>query len=295
MTLRVLITIPHVFAPRAGSLYSSQNASKKALKRSALHNATLGNLARLGRENLIHASLGKGKSVVTRELLTSDGVDLTIELITPEKESLASSLPEHPSIRRIKPNVSDLTQVPLAAARRALEQAYDYDLVGYIEDDLAIQSRDFFQKILWLIKEFGPKYAFLPHRCEHISGLGDVILSGDPDGGRPDLFWDTGETLSVNWPLGKTLFYRATNPHSGCWFLSQEQAVALCHYWSRSNWISSFELSGPLEQAASGLLLPVFHIMKPDPDNYRFLMIHHHDSLWERHLKEDGSKVEAIS
>ena len=24
-------------------------------------------------------------------------------------------------------------------------------------------------------------------------GKGDVILSGDPDGGRPDLFWDTGE------------------------------------------------------------------------------------------------------
>ena len=29
---------------------------------------------------------------------------------------------------------------------------------------------------------------FLPHRCECIDGLGDVILSGDPDGGRPDLF-----------------------------------------------------------------------------------------------------------
>ena len=42
----------------------------------------------------------------------------------------------------------------------------------------------------------------IPHRCEHIPGKGDVILSGDPDGGRPDLFWDTGETVSVPWPLG---------------------------------------------------------------------------------------------
>ena len=294
MTLRVLLTIPHVFAPREGSLYSSQTASKKSLKQTALHGATLGNLARLGRRHWIHASLGKGKSVVTRELSTSDGVDLTIELITPTNATLADSLPEHPSLLRLEPNVSDLTQVPLVAARRALEQAHHYDLVGYIEDDLAIESRDFFQRIMWLVEQFGPKYVFLPHRSEQIPGRGDVILSGDPDGGRPDLFWDTGETLNVTWPLGEMCFYRATNPHSGCWFLSQQQAIALCHYWSKNNWVSSFQLSGPLEQAASGLLLPLFHIMKPNPEHYRFLMIRHLDSLWERHDLEDGSTLEAL-
>ena len=294
MTIRVLLTIPHVFAPREGSLYSSQTASKKSLKQSALHGATLGNLARLGQQHWIHASLGKGKPVVTRDLNTSNGVDLTIELITPANASLADKLPEHSSVRRIEPQVSDLTKVPLIAARRALEQAHNYDLVGYIEDDLAIKSRDFFHKILWLVRQFGPKYAFLPHRCEHIPGQGDVILSGDPDGGRPDLFWDTGETLNADWPLGRTRFYRATNPHSGCWFLSKEQAIALNDYWSKNNWVSSFQLSGPLEQAASGLLLPIFHIMKPDPDHYRFLMIEHLDSLWKRHSRENGSILEAL-
>ena len=295
MTLRVLLTIPHVFAPRAGSLYSSQTASKKSLKQSALHGATLGNIARLGREHWIHASLGKGKPVITRDQITNDGVDLTIELITPKEESLANTLPKHHSLVRIEPEIDDLTKVPLIAARRALEQAHKYDLVGYIEDDLAIESRDFFQKISWLVQEFGPRYAFLPHRCEHIRGRGDVILSGDPDGGRPDLFWDTGETLNVNWPLGEIRFYRATNPHSGCWFLSKEQAMALCHYWSKKHWVSSFQLSGPLEQAASGLLLPLFHIMKPDPNNYRFLAIRHLDSLWKRHSREDGTTLEELT
>ena len=294
MTIRVLLTIPHVFAPREGSLYSSQTASKKSQKQSALHGATLGNLARLGNQHWVHASLGKGKRVVTRDLSTSDGVELTIELITPTKASLADTLPKHPSLRHIEPQVSDLTKVPLLAARRAIEQAKDYDLIGYIEDDLAIESRDFFQKILWLVKTYGPRYAFLPHRYEHIRGQGDVILSGDPDGGRPDLFWDTGETLNVDWPLGKTTFYRATNPHSGCWFLSKEQGIALNDYWSKNNWVSSFQLSGPLEQAASGLLLPIFHIMKPKPDDYRFLMIQHQDSLWKRHEREDGTTLEEL-
>ena len=109
---------------------------------------------------MIHASLGKGRPIVTRDLITSDGVDLTIELITPANAGLADTLPEHPSLRRIEPKVTKLTNVPMTAARRALEQAHEYDLVGYIEDDLAIESRDFFQKILWLVKEFGPRYAF---------------------------------------------------------------------------------------------------------------------------------------
>ena len=294
MTIRVLIAIPHVFAPKKGSIYSSQTASKKSLKQTALGEATIGNLSRLGQQHWIHASLGKGKSVVTRDLKNNTGVQLTIELVTPANSSLADSIPEHPSLLRLEPNVNDLTQVPMVAARQALEKAEDYDLIGYMEDDLVIESPEFFLKILWMINQFGVKYAFLPHRCEHIPGRGDVILSGDPDGGRPDLFWDTGETLDIPWPLGHTQFYRATNPHSGCWFLSQQQALALNHYWSRNNWKSDYQLSGPLEQAASGILLPVFHIMKPKPEDYKFLMIRHLDSLWKRHDHENGSKLQEL-
>ena len=293
MTLKVLLTIPHVFAPKEGSLYSSQTESKRQVKQNALQEATLGNLARFGPQHWVHASLGNRKPVITREMETADGVELTIQLFTPQQASLAAAIPQHPSLQRINPEVSDFTTVPMTAARRSLEQAEDFDLVGYIEDDLSIETRDFFQRILWLVNHFGPKYAFLPHRCEAVPGRGDVILSGDPDGGRPDLFWDTGEMLTAPWPLGESRFYRATNPHSGCWFLSRQQALALGHFWARNNWSSDFQLSGPMEQAASGLLLPLFHVMKPDPGHYRFLMVRHLDSLWQRHPLEDGSFMEA--
>ena len=295
MTLKVLLAIPHVFAPKEGSLYSSQTASKKTLKEKALAEATLGNLARHGTDHWIHASRGKGKAVFTRKIKNIDGIDLTIQLYTPPEASLCKILYKHPSLQTINPDLRDFTKVPLLAARRALEQAENYDMVGYIEDDLAIETRDFFHRIQWLIDQCGPKYAFLPHRCEQITGRGDVILSGDPDGGRPDLFWDTGEALNIDWPLGSTRFYRATNPHSGCWFLSQTQALALAHHWTRKDWTSPFQLSGPLEQAASGMLLPLFHIMKPDPAHYRFLMVRHLDHLWERHPLENNSRMEAWS
>ena len=287
--MKVLLTIPHVFSPKQGSLYSSQSEAKRAIKQQALWQATLGNLSRHGTAHWIHASLGKAQPVVTRELSTSMGVELTIQVYTPGGASLAGALPAHAHLQILEANGEDFSQVPLVASRRALEQAADYDLVGYIEDDLLIEDSEFFAKILKLVEISGGSYAFLPHRCESIPGQGDVILSGDPDGGRADLFWATGETIQVAWPLGTRQFYRATNPHSGCYFLSRGQALAILNFWEERDWHADFQLSGPLEQAGSGLLLPLFKLMKPVPAHYRFLMLRHQDELWKRHPFEQGS------
>jgi hypothetical protein len=284
--MKILLAIPHVFSPKQGSLYSSQTESKRHLKRSALIKATTGNLSRHSKQHWIHASLGKGKEVVTRALSSSLGADITIQLYTPNAASLAGALQPHSGLQIIDPQVEDFTQVPLTASRRLLEQASDYDLVGYLEDDLLIEDPEFFRKLLYLDQLTDGSYAFLPHRCESMQHQGDVILSGDPDGGRPDLFWDTGETLRVPWPLGDLMFYRATNPHSGCYFLSQRQAVRVTTFWQDHDWQASFQLAGPLEQACSGLLLPVLKVMKPIPDHYRFLMVRHQDELWRRHRLE---------
>ena len=281
--MRVLLAIPHVFAPREGSLYSSQTEAKRHIKKEALLKATAGNLSRHGSAHWIHASLGKGKPVVTRGLQTSLGVDITIQLYTPSGASLAGDLPDDPRLQLLDPGVEDYSQVPLVASRRLLEQAHEYDLVGYMEDDLLIEDRQLFQKLLYLDRCSDGGYAFLPHRCEQIECRGDVILSGDPDGGRPDLFWDTAEQLAVPWPLGDVHFYRATNPHSGCYFLSRRQAQRVVEFWEPRHWQADFQLSGPLEQAGSGLLLPVLKVMKPIPDHYRFLMVIHQDELWRRH------------
>ena len=281
--MKVLLAIPHVFAPKQGSLYSSQTEAKRSLKQEALFKATIGNLNRHRQLHWIHASLGKNQPVVNRKLSSPDGVELTIRLFTPPGANLADALPEDPDLERVDPCVSDYTQVPLVASRHLLEHAEGYDLVGYMEDDLLLNDPEFFAKILYLDHFSDGSYVFLPHRCEHIPTQGDVILSGDPDGDRRDLFWDTGEVLSIPWPLGERRFYRATNPHSGCYFLSQRQALTVRDFWVQQHWTSSWALSGPLEQACSGMLLPVLRVMKPIPEHYRFLMVRHQDDLWKRH------------
>ena len=66
--MKVLLAIPHVFAPKEGSLYSSQTEAKRSLKQEALLKATIGNLNRHRQKHWIHASLGKNQQVVNREL-----------------------------------------------------------------------------------------------------------------------------------------------------------------------------------------------------------------------------------
>ena len=247
---------------------------------------------RHGKQHWVHASLGNRQPVVTRELKSNYGLDITIQLFTPKAASLAGDLPTDPRIQIIEPGVSDNMNVPLVASRRLLEQSAKYDILGYMEDDLLIEDPEFFQKLACLHRDLPSEYCVIPHRCEHIPGRGDVILSGDPDGGRPDLFWDTNEQIRFRWPTGDKLLYRATNPHSGCYFLSNKQAKIVLGFWESNQWSSSFQLSGPLEQAGSGMLLPVLKVMKPIPADYRFLMVRHLDELWKNHAFEEKQIME---
>ena len=279
--MKVLLGIPHIFDPKASPTYSSQAEEKRALKTEALKAATEGNWNRLERHHWIHASVNE--QVVIRALKTTMGIDLTIQVFTDPGASLADQISSCKGVTLIKKALKDRTRLPELASRRIIEQAHDYDLNGYMKDDLLIEDPEFFHKIQWLVKSSGGTYTFVPHRCEQIPGRGDVILSGDPDGRRNDLPWDTGETLKMKWPLGERRFYRAKNPHSGCYFLTRDQALRIGEFWRSQRWWIDFQFGGVLENACVGLLLPVLKMMKPVPEHYRFLMVRHQDHLWTRH------------
>ena len=131
----------------------------------------------------------------------------------------------------------------------------------------------------------------IPEECNNYTDVkwndrGGYIIGGSR-WRTTDLFWDTGEKIAYKWPTGIVTFYRATNPHSGCFFLSQRQARSVLKHWEEQNWESAFQLSGPLEQAASGRLLRILKVMKPIPQDYKFLKVMHNDSLWKRHKFEE--------
>ena len=281
--MKILVGVAHAFSPKEGSAYSSQNTEKKETKERALFKATIGNIIRHSKKQWVHASLGNRGKIVTRQFETNIDQDLTIRLYVAKGANLAESLPKHKKLEVVEIELENKMELPLFATRHLLEHCEDYDIVGYIEDDISIEDEYFFQKLRCIQKDIPSEYAVIPHRCEKIEEYGEVILSGDPDGGRPDLFWATGEKITYNWPTGSITFYRATNPHSGCFFLSKEQANIVKGYWQERNWESTFTLSGPLEQAASGRLLSTLKIMKTIPEDYKFLKVVHNDCLWKRH------------
>ena len=116
--MKVLLAIPHVFAPTEGSLYSSQTESKRKLKQDALLRATIGNLNRHRKRHWIHASLGKEKEVINRELNTETGVELSIQLFSPPQDNLAHILPSDPDLHIIDPGIDDYTKIPISASRK---------------------------------------------------------------------------------------------------------------------------------------------------------------------------------
>ncbi|ABB25096.1 hypothetical protein Syncc9902_0121 [Synechococcus sp. CC9902] len=221
--------------------------------------------------------------MVNRKSEVKDAFEIKIQLYTNSNASLCNKIEENERLEIININTEDYMQVPAIASRRLIEQRKGYDILGYIEDDILIEDGEFFNKIRFFLKSLDKEYVVLPHRCEYIKNKGDVILSGDPDGGRPDLFWDTKEKININWPTGQKTIYRATNPHSGCFFIGSEQAEILYEYWSRKNWKSKYQLSGPLEHAASGRIIMNFKIFKTVPEDYRFFMVRHQDELWKNH------------
>ena len=139
--MKVLLAMPHVFAPKEGSLYSSQTESKRQQKQQALLRATIGNLNRHRKRHWIHASLGKSKDVVNRELQTNDGIDLKTLVFTPPEANLVEALPVDKYLTIIHTKLDDFQQVPLSTSRYLLEHCDDYDLIATSKMTLLYRSR----------------------------------------------------------------------------------------------------------------------------------------------------------
>ena len=285
--MKILIVVPHIFDPSAkDKKYSSQSIDKKTIKQNALRTATIENILRHSQNFFIHASLGNKKEVVTRRMETRELKEIKVQLYTKQKYNLADGLPRHENLEIIYNDDHENINIPLLASRKLLEQAKDYYILGDMEDDILIDDYEFFEKVKCMHDVLPKDYTVVPHRREYIENRGDVILSGDPDGGRPDLFWDTGEKIGLIYNHNKIELYRATNPHSGCFFISTQQGIELEAKWANRDWKYPFQLAGPLEQAASGRLIENLKVMKTVPEQYRYFSVRHMDKLWKKHRFE---------
>ena len=104
-------------------------------------------MTRHNREQWIHASLGKGKEIVTRKIATNLEQEINIRLYAAKDANLVSCLPNHEKIQIIEVEAEDKMNVPMMATEDLLKNAEGYDLVCYLEDDITIEDPYFFQKL----------------------------------------------------------------------------------------------------------------------------------------------------
>ena len=168
-------------------------------------------------------------------------------------------------------------RVLLEASFEAERAGDPFDYIAYLEDDILLTDADFFLKLRSFSRAFGNRYLLMPNRIETMENKGQLrrfYIDGDYNPKASETYRrSTGNVLSFS-HLGEIVrFEQPFNLHSGCFFLNREQARSYADSGHAASIDTSFH--GPLESAATLGMLKTFQLMKPSPENGRFLTVEH--------------------
>lgn len=170
------------------------------------------------------------------------------------------------------------TQRVLLQACQAAETAGEpFDYVVYLEDDILLTDADFFLKLRCFNRAFGDQYLLMPNRIETLEHKGQLrrfYIDGDYNPAASEPYRRSADQTLCFTHLGELVrFEQPYNLHSGSFFLNREQA----RIYSCSGHAAAVDTSfhGPLESAATLGMLKTFQLMKPAPENGRFLTVEH--------------------
>ena len=269
--MRLLVTIPHYCrrtqagAPAYGSESGDIEARLAQVTRciTALHQ-TFGPRQALAMEQETHAN----------DDIRATAIDIV--LVTSNDDHLVERLPKHLFIHIA--TTTEPRHLGFVCHHVMRDHAAEYDWFAYLEDDLEITDALFFDKIAWFTSQFGPSALLQPNRFEVSSDLDVMKLYVDGNTTTPELqaqFQDTTvRPLLEADALGRTLrFKRVNNVHSGAFVLNAQQLARVAPSPMFGKPTSTF--FGPLESAATLMIMRAFDVYKPARENAAFLELHH--------------------
>ncbi|BAQ64871.1 hypothetical protein [Geminocystis sp. NIES-3709] len=269
--MKILVTIPHFFKQEQNAKYGSQRNPQPRIE--ALSNSILSLQQLFGKPQLM-IKVGERITIPANTLSNST---LDIVICTTDTNHLINQLPLPQDL--FKHNRTNAEPVLLGfECHKILQENIDkYDYYCYLEDDLIIRDANFFTKLNWFNNVTDFHKLLLPNRYElslnqytgkcYIDGdlLPRVTASFQNVNDEPEL---KGQVMN-----NVVIFRRALNPHSGCFFLTNEQMK----YWINKDYFldRKTDFIGPLESAATLGIMKSFKIYKPAPESANFLEIHH--------------------
>jgi len=277
MAFKILVTLPHFYRFDPKSQYGS--GQSPAEKRLAALTACVEALHRAFGANQMVLSNHQGRpSYGTRSNDALKAEVLDIAICTTGDHHL---LNDAPWIHRLAHHVKTDAEPKLlgfACHRLLAEHAAKYDIVAFMEDDLIIEDPLFLLKLMNFVREHGEDCVLQPNRFEIPHGrvlqkvyVDPPIPTGLVERLAPDLSKAPPLTSQVFGEIFR--FEPASNPHSGCFFLTSAQYQRMRERPSYPDLDCAFV--GPLESAASLGILRSFKIYKPVPENAGYLEILH--------------------
>ena len=271
--MRILIAVVHYWNPDGGGIHQSLCPDPNP-RVQALRNLIL-SLRRLGKHQYLLDISSRSVIDCNKTLLhdidicvINDGTHHVLDLLGDEFDgsyTFVSASPQSPK------------HLGFEAQRFLASKLDEYDMVGFMEDDLVIHDPLFFSKIFDFQHYFGPNHLLLPHRIE-FSDFPHIVDRFYIDGQlHPnelvDIIKDPSPDLTIDSISKQIHFSSPANPHSGCFFLTNEQMSMWFNHESwddgDTSWIS------PLESAATLGISKVFSLYKPSFSNASWLEIQH--------------------
>ena len=173
---------------------------------------------------------------------------------------------------RLEPNTP--RELPLACRDHLIANRAGADLLMYMEDDLVIHDPAFFDKQHWFLNKTDHRFTLMPHRYEpvHQAGLHQLLVDGPLSPEFIGRFMQPQANAAKGVYGGKDAvnFDLTSNPHSGCFVVSAQQAEELSRQpLPREGFV------GPLETAATLTVLHRYPVMKPSLEHWQFLQVEH--------------------
>lgn len=157
------------------------------------------------------------------------------------------------------------------------ENLGEYDYYCFMEDDLIINDSLFFEKLKWFNNGTESINLLQPNRYETSSRgkVSKAYVDGNINPRATANCQNIKEFSHLNSNfLGQNIvFERPLNPHSGCFFLTQEQM----EHWANQPYFLDMDTGfiSPLESTASLGIMKTFRVYKPAVQNANFLEIQH--------------------
>ena len=247
---RFVIAIPHYFGPpaiesaRHGSSLATRQVRAAALRRTVMS---------------LHQTFGNAQCMMQLARRSTDSANtlmrMTVQVIictTPDRHLLNDCGLPAGSFEHV---ACDVPPLELGfACHRELAKRVDAGLwFAYLEDDILVNDPLLLTKLNWFTESSSFKCVLQPNRFERDERLlaTKAYVDGDLPARCVESWCDLQEAPELQFEVlnSPLRFVRPSNPHSGCFFLRQDQML----HWTKQSGFGepSSAFVGPLESAAT--------------------------------------------